>query len=815
MKSQFSKRMSQFILFAILFPFIQITSFSADSSNPSVQNNTISDSIASERETAVSSESDKIRKNIAAFVSAGKFQDAEKEYSKLTELYETLGDTRYAQIKRSLLLSDKNVFYKKWADYLEDQAANAYLNKEYDKSIKLSEESISAIKKINPKQITQNGRTPFSLFEPTRIRKPDTSTQNNLIQDSKYEQLNNQFENETDMDKALPVYKHRIMDLDIYITEAQVYMKNRDYEKAKESLEKALILDPYNYKAMTMLKTLYSNLLRAGKARSLNEAYEAIAETQWLNNEAILPNVATENEDLKVIEAESDLMGKMKEKLETLIIPKIDFEEASVSSVITYLSRESKIADPDGKGINIILRLSNTQQEPKPVTLQLDDLPIGEIIRYVCLYSGLKYRIEDDAVIVGDDSIYKMDTKFFNIKSGLINSIVSNLDINDKAVSTDDKNFYDTSSMLTKSVVGEQKVISAELQSYFLQRGLPFPPESSIAWDSKTGMLIITNTPDNLRIAESLIKEIDVNIPLVLIEAKFIEINQNELEEIAFKWSLQYTPGKTDISSNPTTLDNPNANQSIIQHYENPGGTSQAYTEYGALINDLNISYNDFNLRFWMYALEQSETKELLSSPKVITKSGSQALIRMVTQKYYPNSWTEPEVTAEAADAGSTVDVTFSGPEFTDPTDLGIILYATPTVSPNNHTILLDLKPQVIDFVGWDDYAYNITKQSGTDTTLYNAPVKMPQISHRDLVTKVKVYDGETIVLGGTISEHAVYVDDSMPFLSEIPIAGRLFRSKYQQIEKVNLLVFVSARLINPDGTPYREQTNKFFDFER
>ena len=118
-----------------------------------------------------------MRQNIAAYVSAAKFEEAEKEYDKIFKLYDSLGDTRYVQIKESILRSEKNLFYKKWADYLEDQAGNAFLNREYDKSIKLSEESVDVIKKIG-------------------LKKPSTSMvakPKELIQNSNYAKLNEGF----------------------------------------------------------------------------------------------------------------------------------------------------------------------------------------------------------------------------------------------------------------------------------------------------------------------------------------------------------------------------------------------------------------------------------------------------------------------------------------------------------------------------------------------------------------------------------------------------------------------------------------------
>ena len=78
------------------------------------------------------------------------------------------------------------------------------------------------------------------------------------------------------IDTTLPEYKYRIKDLEDAINKAQVYMDQREYEKAKSCLERTLLFDPYNYKAMNILNTLYTNKLDVAKARSWEENIKAI-----------------------------------------------------------------------------------------------------------------------------------------------------------------------------------------------------------------------------------------------------------------------------------------------------------------------------------------------------------------------------------------------------------------------------------------------------------------------------------------------------------------------------------------------------------
>lgn len=66
--------------------------------------------------------------------------------------------------------------------------------------------------------------------------------------------------------------------------------------------------------------------------------------------------------------------------------------------------------------------------------------------------------------------------------------------------------------------------------------------------------------------------------------------------------------------------------------------------------------------------------------------------------------------------------------------------------------------------------------------------------------TQLSIYNGATVVLGGLITEARKTIEDKIPFLGDLPYLGRLFRSRSEQSDKRNLLVFVTARLVDPAG---------------
>jgi len=120
----------------------------------------------------------------------------------------------------------------------------------------------------------------------------------------------------------------------------------------------------------------------------------------------------------------------------------------------------------------------------------------------------------------------------------------------------------------------------------------------------------------------------------------------------------------------------------------------------------------------------------------------------------------------------------------------------TPFVGADGYTISLTLIPQVTDFLGFINYGNSINLGSVTTAN----DIKQPLFSTRDLITSVVIWDGQTVVLGGLITEQLQKIDDKVPFLGDIPMVGRLFRTKTTVRNKRNLLVFVTARLIDPAG---------------
>lgn len=291
--------------------------------------------------------------------------------------------------------------------------------------------------------------------------------------------------------------------------------------------------------------------------------------------------------------------------------------------------------------------------------------------------------------------------------------------------------------------------------------------------------------------------------------------------------------------------------------------------------NDQFMRVNAFlgqaDLSMILHMLSQRSDTDLLSAPKVVTKSGEQAIIKVVTEYIYPQDY---DVQLQSSSSGSSSGSSGGGqsailavvePQNFTMREVGVILDVIPTYSEaNGGTIDLELKPAVVDEPIWHNYgmripftgntssgtmadigniftgmstalaqigatltpdetaalaksvvssatdaAANVSTSSSSTMTWYDAPMEQPFFHVRSIDSKVSITPGSTVVMGGLITEARKAMDDKVPFLGDLPFVGRLFRSHAEKTTKRNLLIFVTGRLITPSGRELSMDTGR------
>ena len=130
--------------------------------------------------------------------------------------------------------------------------------------------------------------------------------------------------------------------------------------------------------------------------------------------------------------------------------------------------------------------------------------------------------------------------------------------------------------------------------------------------------------------------------------------------------------------------------------------------------------------------------------------------------------------------------------------ETGPLLDVVPYVLSDGYTINLTLIPSVTEFAGYQNPP-NIANVTG-GLNVVQLPVILPSFTVRQVLTTVNIWDGQTVMLGGLVSSSTQTEKDKVPVVGDLPIVGRLFQSQMKVAVKKNLMIFVTATIVDPAG---------------
>lgn len=377
--------------------------------------------------------------------------------------------------------------------------------------------------------------------------------------------------------------------------------------------------------------------------------------------------------------------------------------------------------------------------------------------------------------------------------------------------------------------------VSAAVRNYFLALGVDLNPPKALFWNDRAGKLIVHATQNDLDIIQSAIEVLNEAPPQINIKVKFAEVSQDDSKALGFDWYLgNWTMGNQAMGLQAGTA----PSYGGVPSPANPGGTFPGTlfpvnttippsSSDGLLTSGLRNTANapalatftgiltDPQFRMVLKALEQRSGAELLTAPEVTTLSGRQAQVQMVDIRTIvtgvdlnQNQTGGGGGVGTGGDQGGGGAVGSTLNYNTQPLPFGPVLDVLPTVSADGYTIQLTLIPTVTEFVGYDDQtaakfvpqAQSVSGGGGGVGIPLTGQLPLPVFRVRQVTTTAIVWDGQTIALGGLISESVTKVRDKVPVLGDLPFLGRLFRSESDETRKKNLMVFVTPTIIDPAG---------------
>ena len=294
----------------------------------------------------------------------------------------------------------------------------------------------------------------------------------------------------------------------------------------------------------------------------------------------------------------------------------------------------------------------------------------------------------------------------------------------------------------------------------------------TVVTDARTNTLIVKDIAEHAEAAEDLIRRLDSQTPLILIEARVVEATTNFKEEVGIQWGGGFA--RSPAFGNPTGLVFPSVfsvrggsddsqtntegtatTPNFVVNLPAPVGTG-AGGSIGLIFGSVGGTAN-LNVRLSM-AEEQGSIK-MLASPRITTLDNKQAIIKQGVS-----------IPVAVISAQGINTVFF---------DANLELQVTPHVTQDGHIIM-----QTSVMKNSPDFANTGARGD-------------PSIQRKEAQTEMMVKDGDTAVIGGIYTREDTSNVKKVPFLGDIPVLGRLFRFTSSTKKRSEMLIFLTPRIVN------------------
>ena len=397
----------------------------------------------------------------------------------------------------------------------------------------------------------------------------------------------------------------------------------------------------------------------------------------------------------------------------------LDFRDADIKNVFRILALKGGVnivAGPEVSGV---------------VSIQLNDVPWEEALDVILQTYGYASERKGNIIIV---------TTVERLKQQRENSLA-----------LADQEPLETRTFIVK--FGKASEILTSLEKMKTERG-------SINFDERTNALIITDIPRNIDLMGEVINTLDKTTPQVLIEAKIVETNFSDTENLGVDWITKAT---ASASARPMSWPFKTSTSNVYARDSFPGAEDSDFT-YGTL------SFTQLQAVFEL--LKTKSNTNILSNPRIVTLDNQPAEITIGSQYPIP-------IYTYNQDQGQ---LQVSGWEYKD---IGVIFNVTPHVN-SDEFITLDVEPKITAIL---DY---VTVE-GTS---------LPRLSNESTKTSVMIKNAETLVIAGLIKSQTTETKKKVPFLGNVPVFGLAFKKKETSITKTDLIIFITPHIVTPDVSP-------------
>ena len=651
------------------------------------------------------------------------------------------------------------------------------------------------------------------------------------------------------------------------------------YDEADAEFKEILRIDPYNKAARRWLERIAvtkSDYYRAAYDQTRAELLKEV-DKAW--ESSVPPDLPEFSNREGGSGSQTSGVQYLQQKLNNIIIPVVDFEGVTIQECVETLRLRAREfdtyeTDEEKKGINIMMADSSLTTQGGGEAdadaldadaagnfavasdigsreideLRLTNVPLGQVLTYICNKTRLRYVLDDYTITIlpaeatDTDVLY---TRTFIVPPDFI----SRLNQGPGGGGIDADPFADDDGG-SGGGLGER----ASAKTLLMDSGVSFPGDAFANFIASSSTLVVKNTLNNLDLIDEIVAVIRSGGPRqVRILTKFIEISQENTDELGFDWIINpidlggngsngiisggttgngsaraiadlgnpnILPGATEVSNIVTSGlrsgDFANSRNSIDAILNNPERSGQA-TNVAPGILSLTGLFDNGQAQMIIRGLQQRKGVDVMTAPSILARSGDSAKIEVIREFIYPTEYEPPELPQSIGggigggndEGGGSVEifpVTPATPTGFEVRNTGVTLLIEPTIAEDNYAINLIFSPELVEFEGFINYGSPIQTLASdlvgnpVSLTITENRIEQPIFSTRRVETSLTIYDGYTVSVGGLMREDVQNVEDSVPILGDLPIIGRLFQSKAENRLKSNLVIFVSAEIIDAAG---------------
>lgn len=374
------------------------------------------------------------------------------------------------------------------------------------------------------------------------------------------------------------------------------------------------------------------------------------------------------------------------------------------------------------------------------VTVNIKDKPLGDLLFMMLSPLGYTTKIEEGMLVVRKSRPVPRTFVINYLKDKRISNSVTNASISagqgNVSVTTSGGNDF-----WSETINGIEAIVYGPGKKDGGASG------ASIVTNQLSGIIQVSAPPETMEIVSSFLDSIEREVKRqVLIQAHIAEIELSDQFSLGVDWKVFFgSAHRHSLAQNvlPTPLSN-------------------------VFVLDINMS--DFNLLLDAFK-EQGDVK-MLSSPKISTLNNQKAVIKLTTKEV---TW----VNSVLRDENGKVTETINTPQIDE---VGLFLNVTPNIAESGN-ITMQVHPSITEV---KEVSISPDKTSSK-----------PVITVREVDTMVDVMSGQTMVIGGLISDKIVTTKGGVPFLADIPYLGWLFSNYYQQKRKTELVIFLTPYILN------------------